>query len=91
MWDYIDEKKIKYPSLYDNGFMNRVGCVGCPLTSPKQIKKEFDKYPHVEKGYKKAILKGIEKGKYKRFTAEGMDENDKQDNNKQPLHNFPEC
>lgn len=76
VWNYIYENNLKYPPLYDSGCMNRVGCVGCPLTSPKQIKIEFAKYPHIEKGYKKAIKKGMENGKYKKFVAAGLDEND---------------
>ena len=76
VWEYIDKHKLPYPELYDTGEISRVGCVGCPLADPKQIRKEFDIYPHVKIGYIKAIKKGIEKGKYSRFTDAGLDEYD---------------
>lgn len=36
VWDYIEQNKLSYPSLYDEGF-SRLGCVICPFICRKGI------------------------------------------------------
>lgn len=50
LWKVIDDNHIPYCDLYDKGF-DRVGCVGCPLTSSRKIKREFECWPNFEKAY----------------------------------------
>lgn len=54
IWKVIEDNHIPYCSIYDEGF-RRLGCVGCPLTSGKQIKREFERWPQIEKRYMQAF------------------------------------
>lgn len=54
IWNYIKSNNLKYCSLYDEGF-ERLGCIGCPLASAKNIQKEFERYPKYYKNYIKAF------------------------------------
>ena len=42
--------------LYDEGF-DRIGCIGCPLAGPAQMRKEFARYPKYEQAYLRAFEK----------------------------------
>lgn len=53
VWEFIRASKLSYCSLYDEGF-TRLGCVGCPLTSPAHRRKEFARWPHFEKQWHSA-------------------------------------
>lgn len=53
VWEFIRWYKLPYCSLYDEGF-ERLGCVGCPLTSPKHRQREFDRWPHYEKQWRES-------------------------------------
>ena len=50
VWAVIDDNHIPYCCTYDEGF-TRLGCVGCPLTSSKQMIKEFRRWPKFENAY----------------------------------------
>lgn len=52
VWVYIHSNDLKYCCLYDEGF-KRIGCVGCPMAG-KQVLKQFERWPHFEKIYRKA-------------------------------------
>jgi len=54
VWQYINQNKIKYCSLYDDGF-TRLGCIGCPMSNKRR--KEFDRWPRYERAWKMAITK----------------------------------
>ena len=54
VWEFINSRNLPYCKLYDEGF-ERLGCVGCPLASSKQMKEEFKKYPQYKKNYIKAF------------------------------------
>lgn len=75
VWEYIDTNKLKYPKLYDEGH-TRIGCIGCPFIGGKQMRIQFEKYPHIKKGYLKAIKKAIANGGFLSFTSRGFNEND---------------
>ena len=53
VWRFIDEQKIPYCSLYDEGF-DRLGCVGCPLASSAHRRIEFARWPRYEKFWRAA-------------------------------------
>lgn len=59
VWNFIINENLPYASLYDKGF-KRIGCVGCPLASSKQIKREFEYWPNFEKAYLWAFDKMLE-------------------------------
>ncbi len=55
-----DVVRIPHCSLYDEGW-HRIGCIGCPISSAKQKRIENERYPHVKRGWIKAI-KAIRNG-----------------------------
>jgi phosphoadenosine phosphosulfate reductase len=54
LWDFIRDRGLAYPSLYDEGF-HRLGCIGCPLASSANQKREFARWPRYEKLWKDAL------------------------------------
>ena len=56
VWQFIRERSIPYCSLYDEGF-KRLGCVGCPLTTTKQRKVEFDRWPKMEAAWRRMFTR----------------------------------
>lgn len=59
LWNVIQDNRIPYCSLYDEGF-NRIGCVGCPLTTSTNMIREFRRWPNFEKAYLWAFEKMLE-------------------------------
>lgn len=59
IWEYIRENNIKYNPLYDRGY-KRVGCIGCPIASYKEMMKEFDEYPKIKDAYIRAFQRMID-------------------------------
>ena len=53
VWQFIRGWKIPYCSLYDEGF-ERLGCVGCPLGTPKHRMAEFARWPKFEQQWRAA-------------------------------------
>lgn len=60
VWEFLGALGVKHCSLYDEG-RHRIGCIGCPMSSHKQKKLENERYPHVKRGWIKAI-KAIRRG-----------------------------
>lgn len=54
VWEFIKQQNMPYCSLYDEGF-ERLGCIGCPLSTPIGQKKAFARYPRYEALWKKAF------------------------------------
>lgn len=48
IWDFIRLKNLPYCSLYDEGF-NRLGCIGCPMSGKKGVKRDFERWPGFER------------------------------------------
>ena len=59
VWEFIKEYNIPYCCLYDEGF-KRLGCIGCPMGSVAQRKREFERYPKYKNLYLMAFQKMIE-------------------------------
>ena len=61
VWYFLNEvAKVPHCSLYDEGW-HRIGCIGCPMSSHRQKMIENKRYPHVKRGWIKAI-KAIRNG-----------------------------
>jgi len=52
IWEYIRVRNLPTCSLYREG-MHRLGCVGCPITTPRQRIAGFCKWPHIEARWKR--------------------------------------
>lgn len=60
VWEFLGALGVKHCSLYDEGW-HRIGCIGCPMSSHKQKILENERYPHIKRGWIKAI-KAIRRG-----------------------------
>jgi phosphoadenosine phosphosulfate reductase len=60
VWQFIRRLELPYCSLYDEGF-KRLGCVGCPMAGTKGQKKEFSRWPHMERRWKQLFYDQWEK------------------------------
>ena len=78
VWVFLnDVVKIPHCSLYDEGW-HRIGCIGCPMSSHKQKMLENERYPHIKRGWIKAIKAirnegGIQKKIYLVEHPQGLD------------------
>lgn len=67
VWEFLNNvMQVTHCSLYDEGW-TRIGCIGCPMSNPKQKRKENERYPHIKRNWIKAIKKirargGVKKG-----------------------------
>lgn len=59
VWEFIKEYKISYCKLYEEGF-KRLGCIGCPMSTGKGQKMEFERYPKFKNLYLTAFQKLID-------------------------------
>lgn len=81
VWEFLnDVVKVPHCSLYDEGW-HRIGCIGCPMSSYKQKMIENKRYPHVKRGWIKAIKAirngGIQKRIYLVEHPQGLDASQK--------------
>ena len=78
VWEFLNEVvSVSHCSLYDEGW-HRIGCIGCPMSSYKQKTLENERYPHVKRGWLRAIKKirdggGIQKRIYLVEYPQGLD------------------
>ena len=78
VWEFLNEVvSVSHCSLYDEGW-HRIGCIGCPMSSYKQKTLENERYPHVKRGWLRAIKKirdggGIQKRIYLVEHPQGLD------------------
>lgn len=54
VWLFLNTLGIAHCELYDQGY-HRIGCIICPMSSPKQRAKEMMRWPHVKRNWIKAI------------------------------------
>ena len=62
VWDFLNALHIPHCILYDQG-CTRIGCILCPMSSPRQKQKDIQRWPHVKRNWIKAI-KAIRIGGY---------------------------
>jgi len=63
IWDYIKKNNLKYCELYDQGY-SRIGCIGCPMATVKNVSRDFERYPIIKKNIIKSIQDAIDVKKY---------------------------
>ncbi len=54
VWGFLDTLNIRHCELYDRG-CKRIGCLGCPESSPRQKITENKRYPHIKRNWLKVI------------------------------------
>jgi len=52
VWEYIRERKLRYCSLYDEGW-KRIGCVLCPMI--RDVDRQMRRWPAIAKIWERAI------------------------------------
>lgn len=63
VWEYLnDVVKVPHCELYDQGF-TRLGCIGCPMQSPKCVIDEFARWPKYRENYLRAFAPMLENAK----------------------------
>lgn len=61
VWYFLNEIiHAPHCSLYDEGY-TRIGCILCPMATPKSKRRDVERFPHVKRGWIKAI-KAIRRG-----------------------------
>lgn len=70
IWEYIKQENIKTNPLYQMGY-KRVGCIGCPLATYKNVMKEFSDFPQYKKMYIKTFERMLEARKLAGKSNEG--------------------
>lgn len=61
VWEFLNANNIPHCKLYDEGSI-RIGCLCCPMSNYKQKLKDIREYPHVKRGWIKAIQWMIDNG-----------------------------
>lgn len=56
VWEFIKEYNVRYCCLYDEGW-ERLGCIGCPMATVAERKREFERYPKYKENYIRAFDK----------------------------------
>ena len=69
VWEFLGALGVEHCELYDEGW-HRIGCIGCPMSSHRQKIIENKRYPHVKRGWIKAI-KAIRRGGYSEENISG--------------------
>ena len=54
VWAFLRAVGAAHCELYDQGF-TRIGCIGCPMSSPAQKLRENKRWPHVRRNWIQAI------------------------------------
>ena len=61
VWEFLNSNGIPHCELYDQGW-TRIGCICCPMSPPRQKRKEIERWPHVKRGWLKTIQWLIDNG-----------------------------
>lgn len=59
VWQFLNENNIEHCCLYDEGF-TRLGCIGCPMSGEKYMRRDFERWPKYKQLYIKAMQKAFE-------------------------------
>lgn len=70
VWEFLnDVMEVPHCELYDPPYnQTRIGCIGCPMASTKNQRKQLDMWPHVREKWIKAIME-VRKETYNEMLA----------------------
>ncbi len=54
VWGFIRSRELPYCNLYNEGY-TRLGCVGCPMSGTKGVKRDFARWPQYERRWRQAF------------------------------------
>jgi phosphoadenosine phosphosulfate reductase len=54
VWGFIAQEEMEYCELYDQGF-KRLGCVGCPMSGPTGMARDFKRWPKYEQMWRRGF------------------------------------
>lgn len=70
VWYFLNEiVNVPHCELYDMGY-SRIGCILCPMSNKKSKQRDIKMFPHVKRGWIRAI-KAIRSGGYSRKDSSG--------------------
>ena len=70
VWEFLNKVvRVEHCELYDQGF-RRIGCIGCPMSNPRQKIMENQRWPHVKRNWIKAIMAIRQGGYYTKLLPE---------------------
>lgn len=61
VWEFLNSNNIPHCELYDHGD-TRIGCICCPMSQPRQKRKEIERWPHVKRNWLRTIQWLIDNG-----------------------------
>ena len=61
VWEFLNSNGIPHCELYDQGY-TRIGCICCPMSQPRQKRKDIERWPHVKRNWLKTIRWLIDNG-----------------------------
>ncbi len=61
VWEFLNVNDIPHCELYDQGY-TRIGCICCPMSHPRQKRKEIERWPYVKRNWLKTIQWLIDNG-----------------------------
>ena len=56
VWEYIQDNRLDYCCLYDEGF-TRIGCIGCPNGGEAGMRRDFERWPKYRAMYIRTFQK----------------------------------
>lgn len=77
VWEFIHRYDVPYCKLYDEGF-KRLGCIGCPMATVAERKRQFELYPKMRKAYINAFDRMLKGKRYQ--NAKARDKHDEWQN-----------
>lgn len=73
VWEFLNTNGIPHCELYDQGY-TRIGCICCPMSTPRQKRKDIERWPHVKRNWIKTI-QWLKDNGYARMRGESAETN----------------
>lgn len=54
VWEFLGALGVEHCELYDQG-IPRIGCISCPMSTPRKRRAEAERWPHCKRGWLRAL------------------------------------